>query len=149
MEADPCCASSSSTSKRTDVSTAVTIASGTKVFVTVGSGGQMAAASPLFEGIRLRPFPRDQKISLGLNLQGLASLQAQQLAGFPCEDEFSCWLNGGSHFTLQGSVSHTWCQIISLRPDSVSPAEVRRTRWGKERTGGMTKALIAVFGRWR
>src|SRR5947207_1901082 len=49
MEGPECCGSFSSTSSRTEVSTAVTIANQPQVIIGVGSGGQGAAPAPLLE----------------------------------------------------------------------------------------------------
>jgi hypothetical protein len=96
--ADPCCASSSKTSKRTDVSTAVTIASTTKVVVAGGTDGEMTTAAPPLERIRLRPLPSDEHFPFGLHLQSLAGLQAKQLTSFLWQDKHSIGLHGSGHF---------------------------------------------------
>jgi hypothetical protein len=99
MEADPFCASSSRASKRTDVSTAVTIASITKVVVAGGTDGEMTTAAPSLERIRLRPLPSDEHFPFGLHLQSLAGLQAKQLTSFTGQDKHSIRLHCGGQFS--------------------------------------------------
>jgi hypothetical protein len=97
-ETDPFASIDCRTFRRTDVSTAVTIASITKVVVAGGADGEMTTAAPPLERIRLRPLPSDEHFPFGLHLQSLAGLQAKQLTSFPWQDKHSIRLHGGGHF---------------------------------------------------
>jgi len=80
MEGPECCGSFSSTSSRTEVSTAVTIANQPQVVIGVGSGGQGATPAPFLESVRLNLFPGHQRARLVLQLEDVAGLETKLFA---------------------------------------------------------------------
>ena len=77
MEGPECCGSFSSTSSRTEVSTAVTIANQPQVVIGVGSGGQGAAPAPFLENVRLDFLPGNQSACLVLQFEDVAGLETK------------------------------------------------------------------------
>ncbi len=82
MEGPECCGSFSSTSSRTEVSTAVTIADQSQVIVGVRSSGQCAAPAPFLENVRLKFFPDNQSARLVLQFEDVTGLEAKLFSKF-------------------------------------------------------------------
>ena len=77
MEEPECRESFSSTSSRTEVSTAVTIANQPQVVIRVRSGGQGATSAPFLENIRLNLFPGNQSARLVLQFEDVTGLETK------------------------------------------------------------------------
>lgn len=82
MEGPGCRGSSSSTSSRTEVSTAVTIANQPQVIIRVCSGGQNTAPAPFLEDVRLNLSPGDQGARLVPQFEHVAGLKSELFSEF-------------------------------------------------------------------
>ena len=72
-----CSGSFSSTSSRTEVSTAVTIANQSQVVIRVRSRGQGATSAPFLKNIRLNLLPGNQSPRLVLQFENVAGLETK------------------------------------------------------------------------
>ena len=80
MEGPECRGSFSSTSSRTEVSTAVTIANQPQVVIRVRSGGQGATPTPFLENIRLNLLPGNQSACSVLQFEDVTGLETKLLS---------------------------------------------------------------------
>jgi hypothetical protein len=83
MEGPECCGSFNSTSSRTEVSTAVTIANQPYVIIGAHSRGQCTAPAPFLENVWFNFFPGDQGARLILQFENVTGFEAKLFSKLP------------------------------------------------------------------